>query len=265
MKIDYHLHTKHSIDGHGDVRDYCLSAIKKGFGEICITNHQEWTSVADGQYSFALTDQQWEYVIRDVESARIEFPNLRIKFGVELGWYPKYKKEILAFSKKYPFDFILGCVHRVSGIWVPQITSPLRTDEIEFYKKYYERLQEMVSQGFCNCVGHLDIVTKSSKILPFEGYRNSVIDCIEEMKKQNIGFELNSRGWAYPNAQAYPSPEILKLLNEAGIRQVTIGSDSHKPDGLGFEYEKSVQLLKKAGFVKICTYDRQKPTFHSIG
>lgn len=36
---DYHLHSRHSYDGHEAVMDICTAALERGQNEIAITDH----------------------------------------------------------------------------------------------------------------------------------------------------------------------------------------------------------------------------------
>ena len=40
-RMDYHLHTFHSMDGRQSVDELCASMVAKGVQEICLTEHIE--------------------------------------------------------------------------------------------------------------------------------------------------------------------------------------------------------------------------------
>ena len=39
LKADYHLHTRLSYDGQGDLLEYCARAEELGLDELCVTEH----------------------------------------------------------------------------------------------------------------------------------------------------------------------------------------------------------------------------------
>ena len=270
MKINYHLHTDYTVDAHEDIDANCRRAVELCFDEICITNHQEWTSVASGSYDYAATDSDWEKQISEIEAARERYPDLRIKMGVELGYVPEYEEEIMAFSRKLPFDYVLGIAHRMNGkaISIPAAskveTDIARPELIDTYRSYFRMMNGIIQLGYMDCIGHFDIVKKTLPLLPLSDFAGPVKDCIEGMKARDIGFEMNTMGWKHLNRECYPSPEILRLLFDAGIRKVTIGSDCHRVDHFDYGIAKGIQLLRDIGFKQICTFTAREPEYHDI-
>lgn len=265
MLIDYHIHTNYTIDAKGTVDDFCKSAIAKGFKNICFTNHQEWSSVADRSFKFAISGEGWQQYMAEIESAREKYPELRIGFGVELGYIEQWEKDIVSFPKKYPFDYVLGSLHWVNGRLLSGIAKekPVHgLDIAEIYREYFRLLNKIIKMGFFDCIAHFDIVKKNLPRVPFSEYRDEVVECIDSMKEHDIGFELNTMGLNHHCRECYPSPEILQLLQKLGIRKVTIGSDSHSPEMLGYKINQGIDMLKKTGFSEICTFSKRKAEYH---
>ncbi len=267
MLIDYHVHTNYTVDAEGTVDEYCKAAVKNGFSEICFTNHMEWSCVADGTYGFALRDESWRQHIDEIESARQRYPELRIKLGVELGYFEQWRKDIVSFPKKYPFDYVLGSLHWVNGRLLSAVAGEKRerpADYAVIYREYFRELDRMINIGNFDCIGHFDIVKKNMPGVDLSEYIDEVLVCIKSMKNHDIGFELNTMGWDYPCKEPFPSPGVLGLLHDAGIRKVTIGSDTHHPQMQGFRIKEGISLLKDAGFDKICTFLKRKARYHNL-
>jgi len=260
---DYHIHTNMTVDASMTTEQVAKRALNLGLKEICITNHQEWPSVDSQSYEYASDDEAWNKFFRDLDDARKIFPT--IKLGCELGYFPEFKSEVLGFARKYPFDYIIGSVHRVKDFYVSgfeQVSNG--TDLVRWYRMYFNLLKEAILNNDFDCVGHFDIVKKSAPSLELGHYINEVKACIDAIKEKDVGFELNTMGWNHRCRECYPSPEILKMLHAAGIRKVTIGSDSHTADKIGSGIQKGLSLLKEIGFKEVCTFTRRKPEFHSI-
>jgi HisJ family histidinol phosphate phosphatase len=93
--IDYHIHTYHSIDAEGTVKDYCDRAVRLALDEICITNHCELDPVRDD--SWIRFDSNKQPMTREglkrLEDEIIEAKEvykksgLTVKFGLEVGYY----------------------------------------------------------------------------------------------------------------------------------------------------------------------------------
>ena len=75
----------------------------------------------------------------------------------------------------------------------------------------------------------------------------------KEAAKNDTAIEINSSGLRKPVKEIYPSFDIIKLIRESG-GIFTLGSDSHHPDDVAKDFEKSRELLLKAGVDKISYY-----------
>jgi histidinol-phosphatase (PHP family) len=56
----------------------------------------------------------------------------------------------------------------------------------------------------------------------------------------------------------------LRMYRELGGEIVTVGSDAHRPNGMGQGIREAYELLTQCGFRYVCTYDRRKPTFQKL-
>jgi histidinol-phosphatase (PHP family) len=268
--IDYHLHTSCSKDGAGEVNEHCRQAVKRNFTEICFTNHQEWISAATGHFDYAMRNNGWQQLLSEIEDARKQFPMLAIRFGCEIGHYPQYVTEIIRFTQQHPFDYIIGSIHSLDGKILVSATSSDDKDEdkknqTKKMRQYLLAIKEMVDHAYFDCIGHLDYAKKNMPSLALTEYQDLIWDIAKSMKKNNIGFELNTSGWHHLAQECYPSFEILKIMKDAGISIVTVGSDSHSPKALGQDILKGLEMLKRAGFEAVCTFSERIPSFHPLG
>lgn len=83
-------------------------------------------------------------------------------------------------------------------------------------------------------------------------------------KKNGIGFEVNTGGWRRYQNEQFPRKEILEMLYNAGVRKVTIGSDCHKVEEFGYYIKEGLEVLKKSGFKRVCTFTGRQPEYHKI-
>ena len=56
----------------------------------------------------------------------------------------------------------------------------------------------------------------------------------------------------------------LKRYQELGGEIITIGSDAHTPEPVGYVWDAAATLLKEAGFRYVTTFSAMKPIFHKI-
>jgi histidinol-phosphatase (PHP family) len=123
----------------------------------------------------------------------------------------------------------------------------------------------MVESGRFDIIGHFDLPKKF-------GYYPSSMEKIGKMvknifkvaAKNKMAIEINTAGLRKPVKEMYPSLEILKMANEAGVL-LTLGSDSHSPNEIAANFAEAVQLAKSAGYDKICSFNQRKPAPVPLG
>jgi histidinol-phosphatase (PHP family) len=61
-----------------------------------------------------------------------------------------------------------------------------------------------------------------------------------------------------------PTDEILKIYYKLGGEIITVGSDAHYPQDLGYKLSWAFEKAKSIGFKYIASYDQRKPSFIKI-
>lgn len=264
MKVDYHIHTTDSIDARNTVDECCQAAVNNGLTEICFTNHHEWESVENKSFDFALSDEKWINHISAIKSARIKYPRLKIKFGVELGYYENKEEYLRELTKKYPFDFVLGSIHLVDNIQMGyhEQLSVSEEKKIELWKKYFTLVAKASKTKIFDCISHFDFPKRRLGPIKIAQCKNEMQKAINDMEKNGTGFELNMSGYFLTTKEQFPSIEILELLKN--IPNVTVGSDSHHAEHIGRGFEEGISILQKAGFKSITTFEKRKPKMINI-
>lgn len=115
-------------------------------------------------------------------------------------------------------------------------------------------------------LAHMDLVRRylDKEVDLFEYSKDKIMKILKKVIADNKGIELNTSSVRYEINGFTPSIEILKLYHELGGKIITIGSDSHKPEHLGFHIKESKKLLKDIGFTQFCTFDKMEPIFHKL-
>ena len=102
-KMDYHLHTLHSMDGLQTVDELCATMAAKGVEEICLTEHIE-----PGHPDESLDIPPiWDVYFDEVAQARRKYPQLKIRAGVEIGDNPLLRSQIKAQPSSSPIRSFL--------------------------------------------------------------------------------------------------------------------------------------------------------------
>jgi histidinol-phosphatase (PHP family) len=80
---------------------------------------------------------------------------------------------------------------------------------------------------------------------------------LEVVKHYNLVIEINTAGLRKPVKEIYPKKQILELAYKFDI-PVTIGSDAHKPQEVGYEFTQVKELLSEIGYREIVTFEKRQ-------
>jgi histidinol-phosphatase (PHP family) len=64
--------------------------------------------------------------------------------------------------------------------------------------------------------------------------------------------------------ELYPAPAFLELCLEAGA-PVALSSDAHRPEDIGADYDRALELLEQLGVGELCVFERRERRLEPIG
>jgi len=275
MLIDYHLHNHFSPDSEADTASLLKEEHGHGVRHVCLTNHAEWFDKKDemaGVFIPIEAETRFEEVQKELKALRPRFPDIDIRFGVELQYQPEAMEALAHFVKKTPFDFILGSVHIIDGVLISggkhaaEAFRPMK-EEVA-YTHYFDSVLKLVEWGHFDVVAHFDICKKFGHLHygPFkpEKYKTQILKILKAMKSKGIGMELNAGSLRKNCHELFPHPTILKWCLEVGIEDFTFGSDAHEIHRAGAYLPEVLAIAKGVGIKTVSTYKLRQPTHHSI-
>ncbi|PWI33439.1 histidinol phosphate phosphatase [Vibrio albus] len=273
MYIDYHVHTDFSDDSTYPMEDVVKKAIALGIQELCFTEH-----VDHGVKSPALTYQKnkmdtgssCHYESYQAEYLRIKEKysrDISLKFGIEFGIQSHTISEFQQDFNQYPFDFVILSCHQVENqeFWTQEFQNG-RTQE-EFQTRYYEEILNVIRiYKDYSVLGHLDMIKRYDEYgnYPFDKTKDLVTEILKTVIEDGKGIEINTSSFRYGLTDLMPSRDILRLYKELGGKIITIGSDSHQEEHLGYQIEEVKNELRTLGFDSFNTFDKMKPVFHKL-
>lgn len=241
--------------------DYVEAAAAAGFGEIGLSDHSPIYHLGpDPQARPRVAMSQFELprYVRSMMEVRDAFAGrISVRMGVEsdyvLGWDEHYR----ALWSRFPLDYVIGSVHWLYGDWsIFSRTLPEGRDLEEVYAEYLRYTQAAARSGAFDVIGHLDCI-KTNGWRP-EAWRTPLLEeTVQVLAETGVTIEFNTSGWRKPVADCYPGPELLELCCQAGV-PVTFGSDAHRPEDVGFEWDRAVPLLREVGYREIATFERRR-------
>lgn len=254
MISDYHVHSHFSFDSEEEPEKIITKAISLGMKQICFTDHQDYNWPIEGDtpllniedYSSTLSNLKEHYSNK-----------IQVLTGVELGLMNGNENLCHELLSKYNFDYVIGSCHIVdqmdpyySNFW----NNKSDRDAFELYFKTL--LDALKSFNNIDSLGHLDYIVRYSPNKDANYSPSDYQDIIDEILKfiinNDIKLEINTsnlaKGFNVPN----PHTDIINRYKELGGRYVTVGSDAHKAEDIGYGFEYAEQLIEKTG-LKIYT------------
>ncbi len=277
--IDYHIHTKLCRHGKGDLEDYVKSAIEKGLIEIGFCEHYPEEFLLDDlpeKYHYLIPINEYSMSIDEFPSYVNEVMSLQekyqdkisIKLGTEFDFLPSKKNFIRDQVKKYDFDYVHGSIHQIYIEGKPFAFDDDRFlkffdeyDIIQCWETYYSAVAEVIHSDLFDVISHLDLMKKYGYRLrdgseSRENKFNSLITAIIELLESHDSvIELNTSGARKKVAEMYPEDEILSRTKNIGI---VLGSDSHHPNEVGYQFDIAIQKLKSMGYKHLIRFNKRK-------
>lgn len=274
--VDYHVHSDYSDDSWYLMEDVVKNAIQLGLEEICFTDHVDYGVKPDwklGEEFQVGKNKEVKNVHYDLYFAELDKlaktyeAEIKIKKGLEFGMQVHTISQFEKLYQSHDFDFILLSVHQIENkeFWTGEFQKG-HTHK-ESYDKYYDEMYQLVTTyKNYSVLAHMDLVRRylDKEVDMFEYNRDKITEILKVVIANNKGIEVNTSSSRYEINGLTPSIEILKLYHELGGKIITIGSDSHKPEHLGFNIKESKKMLKDIGYTQFCTFDKMEPIFHTL-
>lgn len=259
MIADYHIHTPLCKHAGGTPDQYTARAKALGITEICFTDHAPAPDGYDPTNRMEIGQFQEYRAIVEEQSASSSIPVL---WGIEADYYRGNDGFLERWLPEQGFDFVLGSVHYVQtwGIDNPDEINTWKTANIEaVWRKYFELVAELAQTGLYDAVAHIDLPKKFAFRPPERLIPDIVSPALDCIAKAGMAIEINTSGLRRPVHEIYPSLQILELSAQRRI-PILFGSDSHRPQDVGADFVRAIELARGAGYTEYVTYRKRKPS-----
>lgn len=248
MRVSYHNHSRWS-DGRDSLTDMLAAAPASGLTEVGISDH--FTLFPDERtVSWRMPPTGLADYVRAVQTAAVS-SGITVRLGLEADFLPETVEVVRQQVAQHPFDFVLGSVHFVDRFAVDNGDGsqwiPLSVDERnDVWRRYWGRVADMAASGAFDIVSHLDLPKKF-------GYRPTVdlsreaFAALDAIRSADMAIEINTKGWAVPAQEAYPTLDLLRGACERGI-PLLISADAHRTTELTRRFDDARVLARAAGY-----------------
>jgi histidinol-phosphatase (PHP family) len=257
MTTDYHIHTRLCRHAEGEPREYVERAISLGMSEMGFADHLPflagWGPRHDLPDDWSMGLDELEGYVSLVQGLAREYvADVRILLGIEADYIEETLDETAAVLASYPFDYVIGSVHIVGERFAfdhPELRDHLPEYGLErIFLESLELAERAAASGLFDVIGHLD---HAKKLGPRPGGDAAVAAAasaaLRAVAAAGMALELNTAGLRKPVGEAYPAPWLLAEAHALGI-PLTLGSDAHRPEEVGWAFDQAVVTAREAGY-----------------
>ncbi len=251
--IDLHNHTpfcKHAI---GSPEEYIQKAIEKGIKYYGFADH----APMEFDYKYRMSFDEMPIYEKQIKNLKNKYKNkIEILLGYEVDFTPFIDKRVL----ERDVDYLIGSVHFLDnwGFDNPEFIKEWETRDVEdVYKEYFYLIEKMAHSKLFDIAGHIDLI-KVFGHKPTKSIKDLAKNAIKAIKKSGMVVELNTSGLRKPVKELYPGDELMEMILNENI-DLTLSSDAHSPEHVGYQIKEMVEKLKNMGINELAIFkNRQK-------
>jgi histidinol-phosphatase (PHP family) len=278
LLTDYHTHlrpdttesTAERFFTEDNVRRYLEAAAARGISELGFSEHVHRFRQALDVWRHPF----WEENAVDDLDAYVEFVlSMRdaghpVKLGIEMDFVPGREEQTAALLEGRPWDYVIGSVHFIADRAVDHegydAWRSAAPDEV--WAAYFETLGDAAASGLFDVLAHPDLVKVwgAGRPAPEREPRAYYELALEGIAAADVAVEVSTAGLRKPVGEVYPSGQLLGMLVAEG-KPVTLSSDAHEPENLGFGYDRALDHLAAAGVEEICVWNQREWRTEPVG
>ena len=279
MLTDYHVHLRPDEDDSTAER-YFTEANVDRYREAAEERGIEELGVAEHIHRFVQSLDVWAHPwyrhwAKDDLDAYCDFVrDSGLKLGIEADYLPGREDRLATLLDGRPWDYVVGSIHFLSDAAVDLHGEPdweewdvwRSADPEKVWARYFETLGEAARTGMFDILAHPDLVKVWGPRVPVpEGdLRRFYERAMDGIADSDVAVEVSTAGLRKPAGEIYPARAFLEMCLEAG-RPVSLSSDAHRPEQLGYEYERALELLDGLGVSEVAVFEGRKRRLEPLG
>lgn len=250
MIFDCHTHTKFSADSEMLASDAINRAKNLNLG-IIFTEHFDYD--VPGEYDFTFDPKKYFDEYKNLRGAKI-------RLGVEVGLRKSAREINKNFIDSANFDLVIGSIHIVDDfdIYYPEFFEG--KDKNTAYKKYFAAMSEEAAVEDFDVLGHIDYICRSAPYenpaLDYENFKSEIDEVLKIIVEREKILELNTRRLNKKSVLKELLP-IYRQYKNLGGKFITIGSDAHKVENVGKNFQTALELSEELNLTPV-TFSRRR-------
>jgi histidinol-phosphatase (PHP family) len=276
---DYHVHLRPDEDGStaeryftaGNVERYREAAGERGIEELGVAEH-----IHRFVQSLDVWQHPWyrHWARDDVDEYCDFLRDAGLKVGIEADFLPGREDRLQNLLEAREWDYVVGSLHFLRDDALDLHGEPdwaawdiwRGTDPERVWTTYFETLGEAARTGMFDILAHPDLVKVFAGRVPVPDgdLRRFYERAMDGIAESDVAVEVSTAGLRKPAGEIYPAPAFLEMCLDAG-RPVALSSDAHRPEEVGYEYERALELLEGFGVSEIALFERRQRQLVKVG
>lgn len=262
---DYHVHTSYSGDSEAPMESMAEQAVNLGLSALAFTDHVDY-DYADPVFE-TIDYDEYSKIFQSLKEKYAR--RLKLLLGVEIGFQPHVQDRIKTLLDNYDFDFVICSTHMADGLDFYTGAFFEGKDSKTAYSRYFDNvLESVIKLNNFDVYGHLDFIVRygsyEKKVLSYLDFSDIVDEILRSLIYNGKGIEVNTSGYRYQLDQMHPQQEIIRRYRQLGGEIITVGSDAHQPQDVCSHFAEAYEMLKKAGFKYLSSFNKRQPNFIKI-
>ena len=195
---------------------------------------------------------------------------IEILQGIEISEFFWDEEKLRGFLSLADYDVILGSVHRVDCVeHTDSYSRVVFADTTEenihiFLKTYFDDMIHMLEDYDFDVLTHLTVPLryingKYGRGIEISRYDDTIRKILGMVIEKGVALEINTSGLDTPIDSFFPEEKYVRWYKEMGGALVTIASDAHSSDRIGYGFDRAKKMLKDIGFDGYYYYKKRKP------
>ncbi|MGA2321315.1 MAG: histidinol-phosphatase [Solirubrobacteraceae bacterium] len=275
MLTDYHLHLRPD-DPDAAAAEYYSRANVERYREVADERGISELGVSEHVYRFEQALEVWrhpfwlKYAHDDLDDyCAFVRGETDLRLGIEADFVPGAEDRMANLLAARDFDYVIGSVHflreRAVDMDPYSIWEEGHSPE-EIWRRYFQTVGEAARSGLFDVLAHPDLVKVwgPERPLPEGDLRRYYELAIDGIAESSIAVEVSTAGLRKRAGELYPAPAFLEMCLQAGV-PVALSSDAHRPQDVGADYQRALELLEQMGVSELCVFDRRSRRLEPIG
>ena len=258
--IDLHTHTDNSPDGNHSVTYMSEIAESNGIECVAFTDHCEVDYFYKDEYDRRTLQSYFE-----ISKAKVAFEGrMDILRGIELAqphYIPELAEKIISAQN---YDVVIGSIHNLrerEDFYYMKSFDGINIEDM--MNEYFDELINMLQWGNFDILAHITypfryIFNICGYIEDINKYSKKVDEILKLCSEKGKAIEINMGGLKYPINKPSPDIDTIKRYKELGGQLISVGSDSHYAERIGFGIPLAYEIAREAGFKSVVRFKERK-------